>query len=237
MRSLTVGVVAEGATDHEMIDALVHHLIPGEHRLLVLQPEGSDTEGFGPRGAGWKGVVRWCQTIASDFGGVHRFMTSTAPALDLLLIHIDGDVAREAEIDCWMPCPQIQGTVDNIKGKIRGWLQEDDLPRKVILCTPCDNLEAWVLCAFDVETPYHQPPGELLECLEKPEYVISDPQYRRPRPLLKRKEKRPGQGKKPHKTRKVYRELIPTVLENWEAVKRICTQAQAFEDDVRKAIE
>lgn len=94
----------------------------------------------------------------------------------------------------------------------------------MICCIPCDNTEAWILCAYDIETPHHMPPKLPLECVHKPDYIISDPGYHRPNRLLKRKDGRPK------KNVANYRGLIPQVLKQWEDVKSICHQAKAFED-------
>lgn len=68
------------------------------------------------------------------------------------------------------------------------------------------------------------PPKLPLECVHKPDYIISDPGYHRPNRLLKRKDGRPK------KNVANYRGLIPQVLKQWEDVKSICHQAKAFED-------
>lgn len=50
MGRLTIGIVAEGPRDAEMIEALISEFIPGDHLFLTLQPEMSETEGFGTDG-------------------------------------------------------------------------------------------------------------------------------------------------------------------------------------------
>jgi hypothetical protein len=38
------------------------------------------------------------------------------------------------------------------------------------------------------------------------------------------------------KDQRIYRDLIPTVLERWEDVKLICSQASRFEEQVAKCM-
>ena len=56
MRELTIGIVAEGPSDYAVIDELIKKFIPGDHTILLLQPEESATPGFGAKGGGWVGV-------------------------------------------------------------------------------------------------------------------------------------------------------------------------------------
>ena len=232
MKNLTIGIVAEGPTDIEIIQTLVSKIIPGMHDFLTLQPDISETEGFGSNGAGWQGVLNWCKSVPRDFGSLQSFLKNGGPTIDLLIIHIDADVSREPEIDCFAPCPLIQNTIDNLRVKIAEWLDESVWPREILCCIPADNMEAWIMCAFDVNTPYHNPPSILLECLQKPEYIISGQGYNRPERLLRRKS-----NGKPHKTVPVYvNKLIPKLEEKWEDVKKVCSQAQIFEDNLRTVI-
>jgi len=233
MSDLNIGIVAEGPTDYEMLMALISLIIPGENNFLLLQPEVSETSGFGSdikfgkNGTGWKGVCKWCESIATDFNGVNNFLAQSGSLIDLLIIQVDADITRENEINCYASCPPISDTVENLEETINGWLGEATISEKVIYCIPCDNTEAWILCSFDTETPCHNPPYQPLECLKKPDYLISRQGYKGPERLLKRKNGKPKKSV-PH-----YREkLIPTLLENWQTVKAICSQAEAFEEDL-----
>jgi len=98
-----------------------------------------------------------------------------------------------------------------------------------VLCLPADKRWAWVLAAYDSQTPYHNPPEQPLECVQKPDMIISNQGYKKPRRLLRRKEG------KPKKTARDYQQFIPIVLENWEEIKQICPQAAKFEQDLKVA--
>lgn len=233
MRDLTIGVVAEGPTDYVIIEALIQKFVPGEHNFLLLQPEGSATAGFGTRGGGWPGVQRFCELIPSEFGGLQAFMSKTTPHMDILVIHLDGDVAREKGIACFVEGPDIIQTSENLKEKILGWLKADRSDQQVVFCIPFDNSETWVLCAFDVNTDYHNPPEHFLEWLEKPEWIISHQAYRKPKRILKRDS---GTGKPKKSQRKYSEEIVPVILQNWVNIRAICVQANAFEQDFINAV-
>lgn len=222
MKNLTIGIVAEGPTDVILIEELVSLLLPGEHHFLLLQPDLSETPGFGVHGAGWKGVVAWCESIAKEYGDISFYMQKAVPVMDLLIIHVDGDIAREVEIECACPCPPVEDTVYALEKKIIQWLGViEDLPDGVICCVPTDNTETWILAAYDEQRIYHSPPERYLECLHDPELIICQKPFK----LLKLKEG------KPKKTQVKYREeLIPKVIQKWSIVKEICTQAKRFEE-------
>lgn len=226
MKPLKVGLVTEGPTDNLLLQELLNHLVGVEHHFLTLQPKQSETPGFGEYGGGWKGVRAWCQ----DYRTKH-FQEIEKLQLDLLIIHLDADVAREKEIACTCPCPPAQNTCKALDQCVRNWLQIY-VTSNLVLCLPADNMETWVLAAFDNQTPYHQPPEQPLECVEKPDMIISNQGYKGPKPLLKRKEG------KPKKTKREYEEnLVPVVLNNWAEVTRICPQAATFEQDICNQIK
>lgn len=233
MMNLNVGIVAEGPTEMMLFKALINKLIPGSHYYYELQPPVSATPGFGSHGAGWKGVRGWCEEIGREFDELPRFIRCLDPPLDMLIIQLDADVAREAEVNCVRPCPPIEETIVLLEKRLLEWIGEKSWPHRTVRCFPADNTEAWVMAAYDPQTPYHAPPDNPLECVEKPDMIISNQAYKRPRRLLKRKKDRRGK-RKPKKDQRTYRELIPTVLERWEDVKSVCSQAARFERQVKE---
>lgn len=56
MRDLTIGIVSEGPTDVELLQSLIEHIVPGNHRFLPIQPDLSESNNQGEHGAGWRGV-------------------------------------------------------------------------------------------------------------------------------------------------------------------------------------
>ena len=74
-----------------------------------IQPEQDVSGAFGN---GWKGVYRWCE-MNSDL--IPLLFSDIDPCLDLLIIQMDGDVARkEKEVHCLCA-----GTECEMKGQIR----------------------------------------------------------------------------------------------------------------------
>jgi hypothetical protein len=227
MKRLTIGIVAEGPTDGMLIELLINRLLQTEPHYVELQPKQSKTGGFGVYGGGWRGVRAWCQSLAFDS---QKFKAHFLQ-LDLLIIHVDADIAREDEINCAKPCPPVQDSCEALAQRVMTWLGEPVIDDKLVLCIPADNTEAWVLAAHDIQTAYHAPPDKPLECVNKPDMIISNQRYKKPRRLLRRKDG------KPKKTRRDYQQLIPVVLDNWEEVKRICKQAEKFENDLKASVE
>ncbi|MDM8559034.1 hypothetical protein [Candidatus Parabeggiatoa sp. HSG14] len=226
-----IGIVAEGVTDFMLLRSLLNHFL--DCHCQLIQPEIAETQGLGGHqgayGGGWKGIRTWCQNLTNDFGNLTAFFNKLN--IDLLIIHIDADVAREDEINCAKPCPPVQDTCEALAKRVMTWLGEPVIDKKLVLCIPADNTEAWILAAHDIQTTYHALPDKPLECVYKPDMIISNQRYKKPRRLLRTK------NGKPKKTRRDYQQLIPVVLDNWDDVKRICKMAAKFEKDLQASIE
>jgi hypothetical protein len=109
--------------------------------------------------------------------------------------HVDADVAREDEINCAKPCPPAQDTCEALAQRVMTWLGNPVTDERLVLCIPADNTEAWVLAAHDIQTAYHAPPDKPLECVQKPDMIISNQGYKKPRRLLRRKDGKPKKTK------------------------------------------
>ena len=91
----TIGIVAEGPRDFELIAAVIDTITNEENSYQMIQPEPDMAGRFGN---GWKGVWKWCET---NQGSLNTYMNSLTPVLDFLVIHMDGDVERcEKEVHC-----------------------------------------------------------------------------------------------------------------------------------------
>ena len=84
----TIGIVAEGPRDFELIAAVIDTITNEENSYQMIQPEPDMAGRFGN---GWKGVWKWCET---NQGSLNTYMNSLTPVLDFLVIHMDGDVER-----------------------------------------------------------------------------------------------------------------------------------------------
>ncbi len=117
-----VNLVCEGPTDLDVLRAVLDaHLNGEDYQLTMLQPEGSLYGGdAGPHGGGWKGVRSWCLEVAAQ-GGL-RAIHALADDVDLLVIHVDGDIAGEPELDLAQPCPPPEDTVHAVEHMVLSWL-------------------------------------------------------------------------------------------------------------------
>ena len=111
--------VVEGETDYLLLEAIILELFPTA-RLLPIQP----TE---PGKGGWRDVQKWCQETWQRPGASLAQIISgqTGPKLDLLIIHVDADIARQSNsdlqknvtspiTDVLQPCPPSVDTVNKL---------------------------------------------------------------------------------------------------------------------------
>lgn len=233
---MIIGTVVEGPTDRLVLEAVLNKVLPGKHRYLPLQP----TETFGERGTGWKGVRRWCYETWQRQGSSLATLISgaTGPALDILVIHLDADVATEHDLqadeaepilDVEQPCPPIRDTVNRLECVVRRWLKHAELPPEVILAIPAQDTESWtfVACFPDDELCSRDDYECIKSGRDQPGYRLTLKKYGK---LLQRTSG--GTIKKP---RRAYRRLAPIVAEAWDEVCGICTQARRFTTDIRAA--
>jgi len=164
--TVRIALVAEGVTDYEFLRATIESMLDGRSfDLKLLQPEGSVafTGGgdAGPLGGGWKGVYKWClQAAQRGDGGL-----SGDPLFigyDLLLLHLDADVANEdpahhrldpipalnGVLPCARDCPPPSATTDPLRQVLLSWVGETQIPPRTVLCTPSKSTEAWVMAVF-----------------------------------------------------------------------------------------
>ena len=246
--SISIGVIAEGPTDYIIIREALHHLVrERDFTLFPIQPEISETfeQIQGPTGTGWSGVYRQIALIG-NFG---PFLLSVNPLLsryDMLIIHLDADVARETydrghlsfvdkdDLPCPpIPCPSSKQKnmktcirkcivprqrLDTLRNVIMGWmnLNANTLPHNIVLCTPADRSDAWVVAAFPRDNKNNR--YRNLECVRSPENLL----------------KRFGIKK----NIRDYKERVECVLrECWPNVRKVCAEAERFSSDVIRAIK
>lgn len=160
---LRVAAAVEGPTDAIVLQAILDRLLgDAEFELQILQPEGSVSFGA-PRG-GWGGVYRWCRQSVDEGGGSvsgSRVLSNH----DLLIVHIDADVAGKTyasagirdtprqDLPCNRPCPPPSATTNALRTVILAWLGESHCPSQVVLCTPSMNMDAWVVASVWPHNP------------------------------------------------------------------------------------
>ena len=176
-----IAVAVEGPTDSIVLEAIVCSLLAGaDFEFQTLQPGDSAT--FRPHGSGWGGVYRWSRKVVEEGGG-SLSGSSALSQCDLLIIHLDADVAGETytsakiksppqdDLPCEKPCPPPCHTTDALRTVLLGWLGEQTCPPRTILCTPSKTTDAWVLTAIFPDNDTFQ--KEDWECHFKPERQLN----------------------------------------------------------------
>lgn len=219
-----IGLVAEGPTDHVVLEAALSAMFPGRSIVLtLLQPEASLV--FGEMGTGWGGVMRWCmQSVAKNGGSrpadallVHAFV----------IVHVDADIAGKKYADvsvtpaahhlplpCEKPCPPPSATADELRKVVGSWLTLAGPIPELVLCVPSKSTEAWVMQAL---FPNDSAVQKGIECHDDPEARLGvQPKKERMR-----------------KKRADYRARASDITKAWPNVTLALTEAKRLDDDVR----
>jgi hypothetical protein len=231
MSELRIALVAEGPTDYEVIQAALKAVLPEPFVMTQLQPEATG----GMMGTGWCGVLKWCQAAQQRHSG----SLDTDPTLvgfDLLVLHLDVDVASKQYADCgtivagiaqennWrdlpcaQQCPPISSTVDLLVDAIKSWLGQSTAGDRTLFCLPAQSSGTWLAAAV-------LPPDHPL--LVESECNLSLESRLGQLPLKERIKK----------TTREYRLYAPQITQKWTQVKQVCTQAEHFEQLVLAALE
>ncbi|MCP4109263.1 MAG: hypothetical protein GY749_27680 [Desulfobacteraceae bacterium] len=231
---MKIGTIVEGPTDRLMLKAIIDKIFPEEHSYLDLQPTGNGAS-FGTTGTGWKGVRRFCFDLRQYLNtNIADFITDHQ--LDLLIIHVDADIALESDLqenlmnpveNVNQPCPPITPTIAKLQEVVARWLNLDSasqFPSQVIISIPSQDTENWLFAALfpDDELCRHND----YECIQNnsrkhPAYLLTLKNYNK---ILKRKN---GEIKK---SKKNYQKVLENLIKNWDKVCEICSQAKAFND-------
>jgi hypothetical protein len=234
---MVIGTIVEGPTDRLVLQAILDRLCPGEHLYLPLQPSTT----FGETGTGWKGVRRFCREIwQRDNSSLEKLISgATGPAMDLLVIHVDADIAAEADLqegtpnpveNVQQPCPPAADTVKILRQVVARWLNVQTVqtfPPQVIAAIPAQDTETWTFAALFPNDPLCGRPD--YECLgsgkDHPAYRLTLKKYG------KRLQRTNGEPKK--SVRRYRDELAPRIATSWEVVCERCSQARDFTQEVR----
>ena len=147
-RPRTVGLVCEGGSDVALFAAFVRALWPAVGRVLPLQPQLDALTGHAVGTAGWTGLRAWCKENAGKLDLV--LDPGIGDPLDLLVIALDADIAREALAVEATPTPASTHLPTQLRAQIADWLGvgADGLPAEVVVSTPTMAVEAWVIAAL-----------------------------------------------------------------------------------------
>ena len=223
---LRVAAAVEGPCDTIVLQAILNALLPNtEFELQTLQPEGSaafTSAPAGETGVGWVGIFRWSRQAASEGGGSVSG-SSVLVYHDVLIVHADADVAgktyasgniRDAphdDLPCEEPCPPPCSTTDALRRVVLNWLGESENHPRIVLCTPCRNIESWVLAAVAPDNPVVN--RDDWECRRNPERQLTA------LPRRRRFRKRPDD----------YRRKQEDIGKAWPSVSSRLAEAGRFE--------
>ncbi len=226
MSDLRIALVAEGPTDEIIIESALKAILPSPFKISLLQPERTRSV----LGTGWGGVLKWCREFQAR-GAESLEDDPTMEFFDLIIIHIDADVAGKSYADygqeiaqaaqqggwgllpCSLPCPPPDATVDNMKTVLLSWLGIDKIGNKTVLCIPSKSSEAWLAAAV---FPDNRDLSRELECAPN----IGDRLAQLPKKLRFKK------------TIRNYQAHTSTVKAEWSRVRRLCSQAEIFSHSV-----
>lgn len=228
---LRIALVAEGPTDYEVIQAALKAVLPKSFVMTLLQPENTQ-----PRlGAGWCGVLKWCQEARQRHSGRLEDDPTLASFYDLIIIHLDVDVAIKKYADCgqsmenwaqannWKslpcakPCPPISDTVDEFTELLKSWLGNLSPGGRALFCLPAQSSGTWLAAA--VLPPSH------------PFLVGGECD-----PNIEAKLEQLPKAQRIQKSKRAYQAHAPQITEQWDHVKQICSQAAVFEREVLTAV-
>ena len=224
-RSWRIAVAVEGRTDSIVLKAIIRSLLDGaDFEFQTLQPESSVSFRGRPRPAGWSRVYRWSRQAAEEGGG-SLSGSSALSQWDLLIIHLDADVADKTyasagiqsppqnDLPCKKSCPPPRHTTDALRTVLLGWLGEQTCPPRTVLCTPSKTMDAWVLTAIFPDNATFQ--TENWEC------------HRDPAGQLKALAQEKRFAKKPSN----YCERQDKIRQAWPRVSTTLTEAQRFREE------
>jgi len=226
MSDLHISLVAEGTTDKIAIEAFLSAIIKKSFVMTLLQPEtlNAFNGNFGAKGSGWCGVARWCRAKAAEgFGNFEN--DPTMQHFDLVIIHLDGDVADKSYADCGknfsgeglplnLEPTMVAQRVAMLEKILCEWLAISSPGPKTVWCIPHLAMEAWIVAAL---FPGQNEFGDSLESTPNPDKRLAA----RSLTLRLRKNTRD------------YKALAIKFTEGWPSAITTCSQAARFDHDVK----
>ena len=220
-----IALVTEGPTDFVIIEAALKAILQRPFILSLLQPESTRPE----MGGGWCGVFKWCREFRLR-GAASIEADPILANFDLVIVHLDADVADKSYADCGdtvmqaanglqalpctQPCPPPSNTVAALEAVLLSWLGITEVGSKSLFCIPSKASDAWLVAAT-------LPDGHALlaglECNLSLETALSQ--------LPK--------GLKIRKARLEYQARAVAITQQWQQVKNRCTQASVFEQRIQ----
>jgi len=249
--SLAIGIIAEGPTDHIVIKEAIQNLTKGKGDITFYPIQPELTESFaqieGQTGTGWSGVYRQIEFIR-EYGDFQVATNLILSSLDVLVVHLDGDVSRETyerghlsgvsptpkvplcepipcplgqqqqSKPCVKACSVPRQKVAQLQGVLLGWmgLTKTTKPKEIVLCTPFDATDAWVLAAL---FPTHRlVQKKKMECHQNPVNILEHVCHI-------------------DKSVKDYQNKVENQLRNvWNIAQKNCPEAERFSEEFLESI-
>ncbi|MBU0516091.1 MAG: hypothetical protein KJ621_15115, partial [Proteobacteria bacterium] len=146
---------------------------------------------------------RWCQADAAD---LEAYMNLIWPRLDLLVIHVDADIADD--LDLRLRCRSAARFAGAVRGRVRSWCRPP-IPKNVVFAVPCLRTETWIHAALA------RRPLANIECNPGVDEALADMGLQ-------------SRGRHRKRTDK-YRRASRRVAANFDRVARRCGEARRFQ--------
>lgn len=204
---MRVGIVAEGKSDFMVIEAVLKGIDPTIEPQRIWPDFTVDGR---PHGYGWRGVKAWC---VENGPRLETFMRGVrGREIDLLVVHVDCSMADK--VGAHRPCPPASDTADALCAVVLGdWLNREPSPLFLIVATPAQASDAWVVAALS--PPFariHE-----IECLPSPESE-----------LVRRRLLRRGSDGDVKKSASKYEPLAMNITDALDTVRAACGEADRF---------
>lgn len=222
-----VAIISEGPSDYAILLAIIDSYFD-DYVPVPIQPPISCLGGHsGDFGGGWRGVKSWCE---SEVRTKSSHSLTGLTGYDLVIIHIDADVAHEEDIDCASTCPPAETTCEAIRSVLHGWTGWTSLPPKTIFCIPAQATETWALsCLFPgaPEMNKSQSSADWIECRNDIKDLVRHycSGYR-PKLVVMQSGRLKNQAKG-------YAARSLEIAEGWEATAKLLPSACRFANDLR----
>ncbi|MAG32382.1 MAG: hypothetical protein CL908_15985 [Deltaproteobacteria bacterium] len=176
----------------------------------------------------------WCCQEARLDGGRGAIQGNS----DILIIHVDTDVAAEAEIDRARECPPPGDSANEVRTLILEWLGVNGLSEDILLCVPSMSSETWALVALYPDDPLVVPCDTTTAdstCVECRRDIKA--RLRRLGSALRPKLIVPGSGRGALKSNaRAFRAHQDRLTNGWNNVTSVCSEARRFDADLCAAL-
>lgn len=137
---MRVGIVAEGPTDHLVLETFIAALVGQDTQFERIYPDSSLSFG-----GGWKGVRSWCTAYGRDLAAIMAAVKGAE--LTHLVIHLDADVTDDPDIGVIWDCPPPSTSCASLRAAVGGWI---GMPQPfIVIATPSRFIETWVVAALE----------------------------------------------------------------------------------------